>query len=64
MKIRFTKKHTGSYGTFPAGREVDLPPMMLQTIPPDCYESLEPEENRPKTRRRGLRGLSKKSQNE
>ena len=38
MKVRFIKTCSCSYGTFPAGREVDLPPVMLATIPKDCYE--------------------------
>lgn len=44
MRIRFIKTHTGSYGTFPEGRECELPPTMLKTIPEDCYEEVLPEE--------------------
>ncbi len=43
MKIRFTKEHTGPYGTFVKGREVELPPNMLATVPKDCFVAcLEP----------------------
>lgn len=43
MKVRFVKKYSGPYGVFPKGREVELPPNMLATVPKDCYVAcLEP----------------------
>ena len=42
MKIRFVKDFSGSYGVFPKGRECDLPPNMLASIPKDSYEEVKP----------------------
>ncbi|MHC4460916.1 MAG: hypothetical protein ACYS6W_01260 [Planctomycetota bacterium] len=60
MRIRFIKSKTGPYGFFPKGREVDLPPHMLATIPKDCYEEVRPVDGEIKTEAKAKDGAKTK----
>ncbi len=45
MKIKMLKKVVCNYGTFTKGKEIDLPPNMLQRLPKDSYEPVEAKES-------------------